>query len=208
MLVKGAKQRGDNMEWTSKTKNTIPIHHSAEDHEVPSLPALLLGDPALQRLLYGLACGSFLLVGLISLYVDWRWSMILLAFLLVGVLLGRCPGFSKSLPRLLIHKGDNHLEVYWSDGQMSLAKVRPGGVFAWRFLVLPLEGMTGKGFTVLAYFPPGHRRWRRWRLVGRRFWLAVQANSDTARDGGALFARGNPSHGERLSIPAVPGRRN
>ncbi len=208
MLVKGAKQRGDDMEWTSKTKNTIPVHHSAEGNEVPSLPALLLGDPALQRVLYGLVCGSFLLVSLISLYVDWRWAMILLAFLLIGGLLGRCPGFSKRVPRLLIHQGDHRLEVYWSDGQMSLAKVRSGGVFAWRFLVLPLEGMTGKRFTVLAYFPPGHRRWRRWRLVGRRFWLAEQTNSDTARDGGALFAQGNPGHGEHLSIPAVPRRRN
>ncbi|GEM_PF-1527329 len=161
-------------------------HDSAAAGADQSLPGLRLGSRSGQWLLYILPCLVAVLAGLLTFLLDWRAAMLVLA-LSSAWLLWRCPWSRRRqafLPRLLLQQGDGQISLRLQNGERRTGRVLAGGVYAYRFLLLPVQAEDGKRVIVMAAFRPGERNWRRWRLYARRHWSAVatsrSADSDVA----------------------------
>jgi len=146
-----------------------------------SLPALRLGNRRAQRLLYALPCYVAICCSLLTIWVDWRVGLILLAIAGAWTYL-RCP---RQRPRLLLHRGGDVYELRLLSGARWRGTILPGAVFAYRLLVLRLQAENGARITALAWFPPEDPRWRRWRVHARRLRLGEPSSRDAAANAAA-----------------------
>ncbi len=191
----------------SGKESVSAAHDSATADSDQSLPVLRLGSRNAQRKLYLLPCFLAVLAGLLTFLLDWRAAMLVLALSGAWVL-WRCPwsrerqGF---LPRLLLQQSDGQVTVRLQNGERRSGRVLAGGVYAYRFLLLPVQADDGHLLVVMASFRPGERNWRHWRLHARRHWsVAATSRSAGADAAPAPAAAGNPDRdGNRVTRAVV-----
>lgn len=187
----------------SRKKPVKGSHDSAATALDQSLPALRLGSRNWQWWLYLLPCLVALLCSLLSLLVDWRAALLVFAVASAWGL-GSCPwtrARRAALPRLLSHRGDDQVSVRLQNGERREGSVRAGGVYAYRFLLLRLATADGQRMIVMAVFRPGETRWRQWRLIARRHWLAAAPSRAAGANAGLVPAdRENRSRNDNRAI--------
>ncbi len=180
-------------------------HDNAGVDPHQSLPALALGRRELQWLLYVLPCLVAGLASLLTLAVDWRAALLLAA--LAGIWGVRsCPWTMRRrrlMPRLLLHRGGDQVELRLLNGERHAGLVLSGGVYAHRFLLLRFLSADGEQFTVLARFAAMDPRWRRWRLHARRHWSASHPNP--AADADAVPGQTAPESPDRNGSRGIRG---